>query len=178
MRVHYQDYIPEVKAVDMREAVRFYGFEPDRSGYIKCPFHHEKTGSLKVWRDHFKCFGCGQYGDIITFVQNYLHTDFPGAMEAINRDFGLNLPFEKKSSLARMRNIKNRRALSAVESESELHRINLSDLLNAWAECDRVIIDNPVPDNEKTAQAYSERERLDFLINNYSEKEWLTNEII
>jgi len=176
MRPHYQDYIADVKAIDMREAVRFYGFEPDRAGYICCPFHKEKTGSLKVWSDHFKCFGCGQYGDIISFVQMMLHTDFPGAMRAINRDFGLNLPFEEKSSLAQMRANKNQRALSAVKAEAERKRVTLPDLLVAWAECDRVVLDHPVPDNELTVRALSEREWLGYLIDNYNEDEGLADE--
>lgn len=178
MRPHYSDYIADVKTIDMREAVRFYGFEPDRAGYICCPFHKEKTGSLKVWSDHFKCFGCGQYGDIISFVQMMLHTDFPGAMKAINRDFGLNLPFEEKSSLALMRENKTRRARSAAEAEAERHRVTMSDLLNAWAECDRIILDHPVPDNEMTAQAYSDREWLNYLIDNYNEDEGLTDDYL
>lgn len=32
-----------------------------------CPFHSEKTASFTVYADsgHFKCFGCGKYGDVI-----------------------------------------------------------------------------------------------------------------
>ena len=35
-----------------------------------CPFHHEKTPSFSVDRKNniFTCFGCGETGDVITFV--------------------------------------------------------------------------------------------------------------
>ncbi|ADY51464.1 hypothetical protein Pedsa_0892 [Pseudopedobacter saltans DSM 12145] len=42
-------------------------------GYGKCPFHTEKSGSLKVEskKGIFKCFGCGASGDVIDFVMKY-----------------------------------------------------------------------------------------------------------
>ena len=47
-----------------------------------CPFHAEKTPSFSVNPDLglFKCFGCGQGGDLFTFVQLREHVDF---MEAL-----------------------------------------------------------------------------------------------
>ena len=35
--------------VPIAEAVRLYGYEPSRSGFICCPFHNEKTASLKLY---------------------------------------------------------------------------------------------------------------------------------
>ncbi len=42
-------------------------------GYGKCPFHTEKSGSLKVEskKGIFKCFGCGASGDVIDFVMKF-----------------------------------------------------------------------------------------------------------
>ena len=36
-----------------------------------CPFHDEKTPSFQVTpaRGFFYCFGCGEGGDVITFIQ-------------------------------------------------------------------------------------------------------------
>lgn len=46
-----------------------YGIEVDKKGYAKCPFHHEKTASFKVYpSDTFYCFGCGVSGDVIKLV--------------------------------------------------------------------------------------------------------------
>jgi Spy/CpxP family protein refolding chaperone len=41
-----------------------------RDGFVKCPFHDEKTGSLKVFKDnHWWCFGaCQEGGDVIDLV--------------------------------------------------------------------------------------------------------------
>jgi len=57
------------KTYTMTEIVERYGFKPDRSGFIRCPFHHgDRTASLKIYRDSFYCFGCGASGDIFKFV--------------------------------------------------------------------------------------------------------------
>lgn len=45
-----------------------------RSGkrsYIRCPFHTEKTGSMVIYEDQntYHCYGCGENGDVIAFVQ-------------------------------------------------------------------------------------------------------------
>lgn len=87
--------------VPMDELVASFGFQKNRGGYINCPFHSEKTGSLKVWDDHWKCFGCGAYGDQISFVRLLLNLNFTEAVEYLNREFRLNLPGIDKPFTAR-----------------------------------------------------------------------------
>lgn len=54
----------------MRDILERYGLpQPNRVGFICCPFHKEKTGSMKIYPKDFHCFGCGAHGDIFTFVQ-------------------------------------------------------------------------------------------------------------
>lgn len=53
----------------MTDIVRRYGLQPDRSGFIRCPFHvGDNNASLKIYKDSFYCFGCGANGDIFEFV--------------------------------------------------------------------------------------------------------------
>jgi len=56
--------------VTMRQVVEYYGFSVGRAGFIQCPFHTEKTASLKLYDDTnaFYCFGCGAHGSVIDFV--------------------------------------------------------------------------------------------------------------
>ena len=60
----------EIKqSVSMTEIVERYGLSPNRAGFIRCPFHQgDHTASLKIYKDSFYCFGCGEGGDIFKFV--------------------------------------------------------------------------------------------------------------
>src|SRR5579884_678181 len=64
-----------------------------------CPFHQERTPSFTVSpaRGTFKCFGCGEGGDAITFVEKSENVDFVGAIELLARRFGVELEYEEAS---------------------------------------------------------------------------------
>ena len=56
--------------VKIAEVVEDYGVQLNYQGQGLCPFHKEKTPSFSVKKEDniFKCFGCGESGDAITFV--------------------------------------------------------------------------------------------------------------
>src|SRR5581483_2348605 len=61
-----------------------------------CPFHQERTPSFIVTpaRGTFKCFGCNEGGDAISFVQRMDNVDFVGAIETLAKRFGVELEYE------------------------------------------------------------------------------------
>lgn len=75
----------------MREVLERYGYETNRKGFMCCPFHREKTPSMKIFDKDYHCFGCGGHGDIITFVQKLFNLSLQEALKKIDIDFGLNL---------------------------------------------------------------------------------------
>ena len=56
-----------------------------------CPFHGEKTPSFKVseQKQFFKCFGCGESGDVIAFVMKYYHLDFMEAVKKLADEYSI-----------------------------------------------------------------------------------------
>ena len=59
-----------------------------------CPFHHEKTPSFSIKQDgqFFKCFGCGESGNVITFVMKSENVDFMTAVEILCKNCGISMP--------------------------------------------------------------------------------------
>ncbi|HCC67625.1 TPA: DNA primase, partial [Patescibacteria group bacterium] len=58
-----------------------------------CPFHSEKTPSFIVSPElqRYKCFGCGESGDIFNFIQQIENIDFPEALEKLAKEAGVEL---------------------------------------------------------------------------------------
>ena len=58
-----------------------------------CPFHNEKTPSFFIspMRNSYYCFGCGQKGDIFTFVEQFEGLDFKGALGVLAKRAGVEL---------------------------------------------------------------------------------------
>jgi DNA primase len=56
-----------------------------KRGFCNCPLHKgDHTASLKVYDKSFYCFGCGNGGDIITFVKLYNNMSFKDACKWIS----------------------------------------------------------------------------------------------
>ncbi|MFB3044321.1 MAG: DNA primase, partial [Acidimicrobiia bacterium] len=64
-----------------------------RSVMAVCPFHEEKTPSMSVDRVRglYHCFGCGEGGDVFSFVEKTQGVDFPDALEILARKAGITL---------------------------------------------------------------------------------------
>lgn len=59
-----------------------------------CPFHNEKSPSFSVSRSKqmFYCFGCGEGGNVITFVMKYENYSFQEAVKFLADRAGMELP--------------------------------------------------------------------------------------
>lgn len=110
-------------ALTADQVVRMYGFEPNRAGFIPCPFHADKTGSLKIYPGArgWHCFGCGEGGDVIDFVRRLLNISFVEAMDRLNTDFRLGFGNERQApaELARLRRETEDKARRAARYAAE-----------------------------------------------------------
>ena len=78
-----------------------------------CPFHKEKSPSFTVHatQQFFHCFGCGQSGDVFTFVQKMENISFPEAVRAVAQKCGIPLPKQEFSSPEEARESRLRKRL-------------------------------------------------------------------
>ena len=69
-----------------------------------CPFHNEKTPSFSVNEDKgfYHCFGCGEHGDIISFVMKSENVDFKTAITELANQAGLKMPDYKPKPAAQV----------------------------------------------------------------------------
>ena len=58
--------------VTARQAAETYGLTVLHNGMARCPFHDDKTPSLKL-DERYYCFGCHATGDAIDFTANFFH---------------------------------------------------------------------------------------------------------
>src|SRR3954469_22463646 len=83
-------YTPESKD-RVRDAVDFVGLVSERTDLRRagsqwmglCPFHEERSPSFSLdpVKKVYNCFGCGERGDVFTFVQQTQGLDFVQALE-------------------------------------------------------------------------------------------------
>ena len=125
------------KTVTSRQVVEHYGFKPDRGGYICCPFHGEKTASLKVHKSGWYCYGCHEGGDAVEFIRLFERCRFNQAVAKADLYFGLGLVKAEKVTLDE---IYKKRKTDQDKRKAD-HALNASKkafsalLEKDWAEC-------------------------------------------
>lgn len=96
-----------------------------------CPFHDEKTPSFNV-RPHvgsFHCFGCGESGDAIAFVEKIEHLTFVEAVEFLARKADVQLQYEESAGGLRSERageVKRARLIDAHRVAEDFYMTQLS----------------------------------------------------
>ena len=105
----------------MKEAAEHYGLKIGRGNMVCCPFHNDRTPSMKLNEDYFYCFGCGTHGDVIALTAQLFDLPPAEAAKKLAADFGIT---ERKPSVL----AKLKRSKSQAELESRCFRV-LGDYL-------------------------------------------------
>ena len=75
--------------VTPRMAAEHYGMTVARNGMVCCPFHDDWHPSMKLYHDHFHCFGCQANGDVIEFTSKLFGITALEAAQKLAADFGI-----------------------------------------------------------------------------------------
>ena len=92
-----------------------------------CPFHGEKTPSFYVneSKQIYKCFGCGEGGDVINFVMKMENLDFIDAVKVLAQKYGIeintNMDEESKKKLEKIKKFQDIHTEAARFYFSNLH---------------------------------------------------------
>lgn len=93
-----------------------------------CPFHDERSPSFTVRPQvgRFHCFGCGEDGDVIAFVQKLDHSSFHEAVEKLAARIGFELRYEDGGTGPNREDVgKRQRLLDAHKVADEFFRAQL-----------------------------------------------------
>ena len=127
-------------AVPVKEAAEYYGLEVNRDNMVCCPFHADRTPSMKLNEDYFYCFGCGAHGDVIDLTAQLFHLPTADAARKLTADFGI--AEQKPSVLARLK-----RGKTQVEAERHSFRVlrDYFGILQDWKEhCAPQLPEDPI----------------------------------
>jgi len=102
-----RNYIPEEKVSEIKNAADIVDVISEAVALKKtgknylglCPFHSEKTPSFSVSPEKqiFYCFGCGEGGNIFSFIMKREGVTFPEAARILSRRYGIEIPAQKMS---------------------------------------------------------------------------------
>ena len=102
---------------------------PAGGGSLKglCPFHDERSPSFHVTpaRGVWHCFGCGEGGDTIGFVQRVDGLTFPEAVERLAQRSGVALQYEEGGSAPRRQTGERQRLVEAHTAAAEFYAAQL-----------------------------------------------------
>ena len=84
--------------VTARQAAEAYGLKVGRTGMACCPFHSDKSPSMKL-DERYYCFGCGATGDAVDLTAKLFGIGLREAAVKLAEDFGLNYDSRQKPSV-------------------------------------------------------------------------------
>ena len=104
-------------AATVRQAAEHYGLKIGQGNMVCCPFHADRTPSMKLDEDYFYCFGCGTSGDVIDLVAKLFNLSSYDAAKKLAYDFGIDP--DKPPAAAALR--KPKYPLAKAFQREELH---------------------------------------------------------
>ena len=103
--------VEEIKArIDLADLIASYGIQVKTAGASKkacCPFHHEKTPSFNIneSKGFYHCFGCGESGDAIKFVQKMDGLTFVEAVKKLAEQCGVKIEEKEDPSAGKRKKL-------------------------------------------------------------------------
>lgn len=185
-RISFKDAADLLKTeLTILDVVEKYGYTPDRTGYIQCPFHQgDRHGSLKLYpsNNSWYCYGCNKGGSVIDFVMNLFGLDFKQAVARMCSEFGIDAPGTGISASSASRLLQAAQK-AAEQKKYDVFRDELAELgkeeekLVKWRShfADIVVhgeryIDDPVHAPDEWVQSCIALERIDQALENIDDQ--------
>ena len=100
-----------------------------RTYWARCPFHYEKTPSFSIdeFEGFYHCFGCGESGDIITFIKKMEGLSFMEAVEFLAKSVGMEVQYDSEADMATIakQNQQKKQVLKALYDAKEFYKAQI-----------------------------------------------------
>lgn len=104
-----------IAQVPMQRVLEERGIKIARNGMCSCPFHGaDRKPSMKIYKDGFRCFACGNSGNVIDFVMAYDNVPFKTAFVSLGGTYKTQTENER-----RMAEISRNRAKSMRDRKTK-----------------------------------------------------------
>jgi DNA primase len=146
-------FIPDDKIADVRNAANIADVISDYVALKKagknlvglCPFHADKAPSFTVSEEKqiFHCFGCGQGGNVFSFLMMYHNLSFPEAVRSLAKRYGIEIPTRHMSPGQRRQLEEKERLLEINQQAAQYFK--------------KALVDDPLG---RSAQEYLKRRQM------------------
>ena len=98
-----------------------------RDFWVCCPFHNEKTPSCKIdpVRQTFHCFGCGESGDVFSYVMKMEDLTFPEAVHRLAERAHIEIADDGKRQGKHLGQGRRARLMAVCEQTAEFYHTQL-----------------------------------------------------
>ena len=152
------------QTVTARQAAENYGIYVNRSGKAQCPFHNDRTPSMKVDK-RFHCFGCGADGDVIDFTAKLYGLDAKSAAEKLAADFQISYTDHGRKDAMQIPVPKKTEEQMYRDLETRYFKV-LSNYLHLFRHWEQVYA--PTPENKAWhplfVEALQKKEHIEYLL--------------
>ena len=160
--------------VTARQAAEMYGLKVTPKGMACCPFHQDRTPSMKIDRRYY-CFGCGATGDAVDLTAQLLGLEPKDAVNRIASDFGIAVDESASAVTGKKKKASKPRADPQKEAEEWISQAvkTLSDyrwLLRDFEEYDAPkSMDEDWDDHPLFCLALQQKSYIDYLLDELME---------
>ena len=152
------------RSVTTRQAAEYYNLQFNRAGKVACPFHSDRTPSMKVDK-RFHCFGCGADGDVIDFTAKLYGLDAKSAAEKLAADFQISYTHQGRKDATKIPVPKKTEVQMYRDLEARYFKV-LSDYLHLLRHWERLYA--PIPENKvwhpMFVEALQKKEHIEYLL--------------
>lgn len=130
-------------------------------GRIPCPLHHGRNNNFSYSTEQFKCWSCGEQGNVISFVAKLFGMSNAEAAQKIDTDFNLGIWGQKPTILA----IKKAKDREYAEAVRKRRRAKLEARYDELATLHRLLFRHANGRLDKETEDYKNTGQIMYFLN-------------